>query len=122
MVALAFSQLADPLGKRQRFGEILEAEDAVEARVASSARTCHSGASGFSCAISASLSFGASASDALFLNQLTHEFLGYLDFDVVPLDSQVVGCENDDCNGRRRENSTRSVDRSCIVNANFSIY
>ena len=30
MVTLAFSQLADPLRERQRFGTVLEAEDAVE--------------------------------------------------------------------------------------------
>ena len=32
MVTLAFSQLAELLRKRQRFGKVLEAEDAVEAR------------------------------------------------------------------------------------------
>ena len=32
MVTLAFSQLADLVRKRQRFGKVLEAEDAVEAR------------------------------------------------------------------------------------------
>ena len=32
MVTLAFSQLGDLLRKRQRFGKVLEAEDAVEAR------------------------------------------------------------------------------------------
>ena len=32
MVALAFSELADRLRERQRFGKVLEAEDAVEVR------------------------------------------------------------------------------------------
>ena len=64
MVTLAFSQLADLVRKRQRFGKVLEAEDAVEARMSSTVRTCHSGVSGFSCAISDSLSLGASRRQA----------------------------------------------------------
>ena len=50
----------------------------------SASQDCHSGVSGFR--------YVTSAGEALFLNHVTHGFLGYLDLDVVPLDSHVVGC------------------------------